>query len=216
VYANYSIWGWVGASNNNNGPASGLHTLKCGPAMHRDPMPCFPSLSESVWVSVQPMQLIDSVGPADGQLVTVFGQPCGQPSFDLLLLILCGRQPGLAESNGCLPPGLWLTSPAANNRDQRRNPTLGNRVWACWWSVGHCLWSAVCGQPSFDLLLLIYADDGRPALICCDKWWQFVHTDRCFAGLYTWNVARDHDPKMQDRNPRDHIIINFYLSKKFR
>jgi len=33
------------------------------------------------------MQLIDSVGPADGQLVTVFGQPCGQPSFDLLLLI---------------------------------------------------------------------------------------------------------------------------------
>jgi len=150
VYANYSIWGWVGASNNNNGPAQGLHTLKCGPAMHRDPMPCFPSLSESVWVPVRPMQLIDSVKRA------------------------------------------------------------------CWRSVGHCLWSAVCGQPSFDLLLLIYADDGRPALICCDKWWQFVHTDRCFAGLYTWNVARDHGPKMQDRNPRDHIIINFYLSKKFR
>ena len=34
---------------------------------------------------------------------------------------------GLAESNSSLPPGLWLTSPA-KNRDQHRNPTLGNRV----------------------------------------------------------------------------------------
>jgi len=50
---------------------------------------------------------------------------------------------GLVESNGSLPPGLWLTSPAgwlpqsAWSRDQLRNPTLGNRVWAtfliaCW------------------------------------------------------------------------------------
>ena len=40
---------------------------------------------------------------------------------------------GLAESNGSLPPGLWLTSPAgmtAKNRDQLRNHTLGNRVLA--------------------------------------------------------------------------------------
>jgi len=172
---------------------------------------------ESVWVPVRPMQLIDSVKRACWRSVGhCLWSAVWSTLFRPAITHLCGRQPGLAESNGCLPPGLWLTSPAANNRDQLRNPTLGNRVWACWWSVGHFLWSAVCGQPSFDLLLLIYADDGRPALICCDKWWQFVHTDRCFAGLYTWNVARDHGPKMQDRNPRDHIIINFYSSKKFR
>jgi len=29
VHVNYSIWGWVGASNND--PAQGLHTLKSGP-----------------------------------------------------------------------------------------------------------------------------------------------------------------------------------------
>jgi len=36
---------------------------------------------------------------------------------------------GLAESNGSLPCGFmtWLT---AKNRDQPRNPMLGNRVWA--------------------------------------------------------------------------------------
>jgi len=33
----------------------------------------------------------------------------------------------LAENNGSLPPGLWLT---AKNRDQLQNPTLGNPVWA--------------------------------------------------------------------------------------
>ena len=35
----------------------------------------------------------------------------------------------LAENNGSLPPGLWLTSPAGYF-DQLRNPTLCNRVWA--------------------------------------------------------------------------------------
>jgi len=40
---------------------------------------------------------------------------------------------GLAESNGSLLPGLWLMSPASwlpRTRDQLRNPTLGNQVWA--------------------------------------------------------------------------------------
>ena len=39
----------------------------------------------------------------------------------------------LVESNGSLLLGLWLTSPAGwlqKNRDQLRNPTLGNWVWA--------------------------------------------------------------------------------------
>jgi len=51
------------------------------------------------------------------------------------LLKVAGVNAGLAESNGSLPPGLWLTSPAAcrltaKSRDQLRNPTFGNRVWA--------------------------------------------------------------------------------------
>jgi len=40
-----------------------------------------------------------------------------------------GVTAGLAESNGSLPPGLRLTS-TTKNRDQLRNPTIGNRVWA--------------------------------------------------------------------------------------
>jgi len=48
------------------------------------------------------------------------------------LLRVAGVTAGLAESNGSLPSGLihvtcWLT---AKNRDQLRNPTLGNLVWA--------------------------------------------------------------------------------------
>ena len=48
--------------------------------------------------------------------------------------ICCEVTGGLAESSGSLPPGLWLTPPAgwlpsAKNRNQLRNPTLGNRVW---------------------------------------------------------------------------------------
>ena len=44
----------------------------------------------------------------------------------------CGVTAGLAESNGSLLPGLWLITCrlTAKNRDQLRNPTLGNRVWA--------------------------------------------------------------------------------------
>jgi len=39
---------------------------------------------------------------------------------------------GLAESNGSLPPGLTYVTCrlTAKNRDQLRNPTLSNRVWA--------------------------------------------------------------------------------------
>ena len=40
---------------------------------------------------------------------------------------------GLAESNGSLPPGLGQSVTCrltAKNRDQLRDPTLGNRVWA--------------------------------------------------------------------------------------
>ena len=37
---------------------------------------------------------------------------------------------GLAESNGSLLLGLWLTSPAGWNRDQLWNPMLSNRIWA--------------------------------------------------------------------------------------
>jgi len=43
------------------------------------------------------------------------------------LLRVAGVTAGPAESNGSLPPGLGLT---AKNRDQLRNPTPGNRVWA--------------------------------------------------------------------------------------
>ena len=50
------------------------------------------------------------------------------------LLRVAGVTAGLAESNGSLPPGLWLTSHVgrltAKNRDQLRNHSLGNRVWA--------------------------------------------------------------------------------------
>ena len=45
-----------------------------------------------------------------------------------------GITAGLAESNGSLPPGLFMTHVSckltAKNRDQLRNPTLGYRVWA--------------------------------------------------------------------------------------
>jgi len=41
---------------------------------------------------------------------------------------------GLAESNGSLPPAGFMTHVtcrrSTNNRDQLRNPTLGNRVWS--------------------------------------------------------------------------------------
>ena len=44
------------------------------------------------------------------------------------LLRVAGVTAGLAESNGSLPPVTCRLT--AKNRDQLRNPTLGNRVWA--------------------------------------------------------------------------------------
>ena len=49
------------------------------------------------------------------------------------LLRIVGVTAGLAESNGSLPPGLMTHITCrltAKNRDQLRNPTLDNRVWA--------------------------------------------------------------------------------------
>jgi len=48
------------------------------------------------------------------------------------LLMVARVTAGLTESNGSLPPGLWLTSPAGwlPKTYQLRNPTLSNRVWA--------------------------------------------------------------------------------------
>jgi len=49
------------------------------------------------------------------------------------LLRVAGVTAGLAESNGSLPPGFMTHVTCrlpAKNRDQYRNPTLGNRVWA--------------------------------------------------------------------------------------
>jgi len=47
------------------------------------------------------------------------------------LLRVAGVTAGLAESNGSLPPGMTHATCklTAKNRDQLRNPTLGNRVW---------------------------------------------------------------------------------------
>ena len=50
-------------------------------------------------------------------------------------LRVAGGTAGLAESNGSLPTGLMTHSHitcrlTTKNRDQLRNPTLGNRVWA--------------------------------------------------------------------------------------
>ena len=46
-------------------------------------------------------------------------------------LRVAGVTAGLAESNGSLPPGMTHATCrlTAKNRDQLRNPTLGNRVW---------------------------------------------------------------------------------------
>ena len=41
----------------------------------------------------------------------------------------CPNWNALAESNGSLPPGLWLVT-CRLNRDQLRKPRLGSRVWA--------------------------------------------------------------------------------------
>ena len=48
------------------------------------------------------------------------------------LLRVAGVTAGLAESNGNLPPGLTHVTCrlTAKHRDQLRNPTLGNLVWA--------------------------------------------------------------------------------------
>jgi len=48
------------------------------------------------------------------------------------LLRVVGVTASLAESNGSLPPGYdhTICRLTAEKRDQLRNPTLGNRVWA--------------------------------------------------------------------------------------
>jgi len=51
------------------------------------------------------------------------------------LLRVAGVTAGLAESNGSLPPGHVTCRLTAKNRDQLRNPTLGNRVWATFLTV---------------------------------------------------------------------------------
>jgi len=51
----------------------------------------------------------------------------------IALLRVAGVTAGLAESNGSLSPGFMIHITCrltAKNRDQLRNPTLGNRVWA--------------------------------------------------------------------------------------
>ena len=51
------------------------------------------------------------------------------------LLRVAGVTAGLAESSGSLPPGDVTCRLTAKNRDQLRNPTLGNRVWATFLTV---------------------------------------------------------------------------------
>jgi len=48
-----------------------------------------------------------------------------------------GITAGLAESNGSLPAGLTHITCrlTAKNRDQLRNPMLGNRVWATFFTL---------------------------------------------------------------------------------
>jgi len=56
------------------------------------------------------------------------------------LLRVAGVTAALAESNGSLPPGFmtYVTCRlTAKNRDQLRNPTLGNRVWATFTFLVH-------------------------------------------------------------------------------
>ena len=55
--------------------------------------------------------------------------------LDAALLRVARVTTGLAESNGGLPPGLWFMTHVTcrltvKNRDQLRNPTLCNRIWA--------------------------------------------------------------------------------------
>jgi len=92
------------------------------------------------------------------------------------LLRVAGVTAGLAESNGSLPPGLWHITCrlTAKNRDQLRNPTLCNRVWATFtfyffmcgvkqrriivlfkwnlirWFMKMSLWSLSCQQSVFQ------------------------------------------------------------------
>ena len=70
------------------------------------------------------------------------------------LLRVAGVTAGLVESNGSLPPGIWLTS-HTENRDQLRNPMPGNRVWATFtnsiWGIHYAMswWrSKVVGRRS--------------------------------------------------------------------
>jgi len=49
---------------------------------------------------------------------------------------------GLAESNGSLPPTHVTCRLTAMNRDQLRNPTLGNRVWATFYATPSVIFSA--------------------------------------------------------------------------
>ena len=64
------------------------------------------------------------------------------------LLRVAGVTVGLAESNGSLPPGLTHVTCrlTAKNRDQLRNPTLGNRVWATFLVILRQIMSLVIGK----------------------------------------------------------------------
>ena len=72
--------------------------------------------------------------------VTVLGELFTPQAAKLVAVLLRVARvtAGLAESNGSLPPGLWLTSPAGwlprtginSGTLQLRNPTFGNRVLA--------------------------------------------------------------------------------------
>jgi len=64
-------------------------------------------------------------------IVSLFTKQRNSPKLVAALLRVAAVTAGRAESNGSLPPGLWLTCRlTAKIQDQLRNPTLGIRVWA--------------------------------------------------------------------------------------
>jgi len=78
--------------------------------------------------------VVDAVGNSLRQTVhTHFASVNQAAKLVAALLRVAGVTAGMAESNGSLPPG-FMTHVTCRltdkNRDQLRNPTLGNRVWA--------------------------------------------------------------------------------------
>ena len=76
----------------------------------------------------------------------------------IALLRVAGVTAGLAESNGSLSPGFMIHITCrltAKNRDQLRNPTLGNRVWATFTFFSFYHWLPIRECVKFEVACLV-------------------------------------------------------------